>query len=53
VVMDEGLAQRSFDTISAMRGPLSKMKLIGDEVPVAADADIVSRYLGLVGRDPS
>jgi len=32
---------------------MSKMGLIGDEVAVAADADIASRYLGLVGRDPA
>jgi len=29
------------------------MKLVGDEVPVPEDADIVSRFLGLVSRDPS
>lgn len=52
-VIDEGLAQRSFDTISGMRESLAKMRLVGDEVPVSADADIVSRYLGLVGRDPN
>lgn len=52
-VLDEGLAQKSFDRISAMRPSLAKMRLVGDEVAVAADADIVSRYLGLVGRDPT
>ena len=52
-VIDEGLAQQSFDRISSMRESLAKMRLVGDEVAVPADADIVSRYLGLVGRDPS
>jgi uncharacterized protein (TIGR03086 family) len=51
--LDAGLAQRSFDTISAIRPNLAKMGLITDEVPVPADADIVDRYLGLVGRNPS
>lgn len=51
-VLDEGLAQTCYDTISSMREPLAKMKLVGEEVPVPADADIVSRYLGLVGRNP-
>ena len=52
-VIDERLAQSSYDRISAMRESLAKMRLIGEEVAVADDADIVSRYLGLVGRDPS
>lgn len=52
-ILDPRLAQLSYDRISAMRGSLAKMKLVGEEVPVPADADIVSRYLGLVGRDPS
>ena len=51
-VLDEELARRSYETISAMRPALAKMKLVGDEVPVPDDADIVSRYLGLVGRNP-
>jgi len=53
VVMDTELAQQSFDAISSMRPAMAKMGLIGDEVAVAADADIASRYLGLVGRDPA
>ena len=53
VALDEDLAQKSFDRISAIRPSLAKMHLVGDEVTVADDADIVSRYLGLVGRDPS
>ena len=51
-VLDPELAQQSYDRISAMREPLANMQLIGDEVPVPDDADIVSRFLGLVGRDP-
>lgn len=50
--LDEGLAQKSFDRISAMRPSLAKMRLVGDEVAVPDSADIVSRYLGLVGRNP-
>lgn len=52
-VIDEGLAQISYDRISAMREPLAKMHLVGEAVPVPDDADIVSRYLGLVGRNPN
>jgi hypothetical protein len=52
-VLDEGLAQQSYDRISSMREALAKMKLVGEQVPVPDDADIVSRYLGLVGRNPS
>lgn len=52
--LDEGLAQRSHDTVQSMRPALAKRGLVSEEaVEVAADADIVSRYLGLVGRDPS
>ncbi len=52
-VLDPGLARKSHDRISAMRPALVKMRLVGDEVAVPGDADIVSRYLGLVGRDPN
>jgi uncharacterized protein (TIGR03086 family) len=52
-VIDAGLAQQSHDRISAMRDGLAKMGLVGEQVLVSDDADIVSRYLGLVGRDPS
>ena len=51
-VLDEELVQQSYDRISAMREPLAKMKLVGEQVPVPGDADIVTRYLGLVGRNP-
>ena len=51
--LDENLARSSFERISALRPSLAKMRLVGDEVPVADDADIVSRFLGLVGRDPA
>ena len=50
--MDAGLTERVYDTISAIRPNLTKMQLIGDEVPVPEDADIYDRYLGLVGRNP-
>lgn len=52
-VLDDELAQLSYDRISSMRPSLAKMRLIGDEVAVAADAGIVDRFLGLIGRDPS
>lgn len=51
--LDEDLAQKSYDRISAMRPSLAKMRLVGDEVAVPDDADIVSRYLGMVGRNPN
>ena len=52
--LDEDLAQRSYDTIAPMRAVLAKRQLVAEtEVPVDPDADIVSRYLALVGRDPS
>ncbi len=51
--LDEDLAQKSYDRITAMRPALAKRKLVREEVPVPDDADIVSRYLGLVGRDPN
>lgn len=52
-LVDAALAQHAFDTISTMRAGLARMQLVGEEVAVPADADIVDRYLGLVGRDPS
>lgn len=51
--LDPDLAQRSFDTIAPMRATLAKRQLVSpEEVDVSADADPVSRYLGLVGRNP-
>ena len=51
--IDSELAQRSYDTIAPMRETLAKRKLVSpDPVEVGPDADPVSRYLGLVGRDP-
>jgi hypothetical protein len=35
-----------------MREALAARGLVGDAVAVPDDADIVSRFLGLVGRDP-
>lgn len=52
-VLDPDLAQRSFETITAMRDGLAAMQLLGDPVPVADDAPIADRFLGLVGRNPS
>lgn len=52
-VIDEGLAQQSYDRISSMRDALAGMKLVGEPVEVPDDADIVTRYLGLVGRNPA
>lgn len=52
-VLDPGLAELSHQRISAMRRSLAKMRLVGDEVPVPADAPITDRFLGLVGRNPS
>jgi uncharacterized protein (TIGR03086 family) len=51
-VLDEELARLSYERISAMRESLAKMRLIGDEVAVAADASYIDRFLGLIGRDP-
>jgi uncharacterized protein (TIGR03086 family) len=52
--IDPGLAERSYEVIGSMRPQLAKRRLVAaDPVPVADDADIVSRYLGLVGRDPA
>ena len=53
VHLDPDLARSSYETISAMRPVLAKRHLVAEEVAVPDDADIVSRYLGLVGRDPS
>lgn len=51
--LDPDLAQRSHDTIAPMREVLAKRKLVSPEpVDVGPDADAVSRYLGMVGRDP-
>lgn len=47
------LAELSYDVISGMHETAVKWGLISEPVEVPADADAVSRYLGLVGRDPS
>lgn len=47
------LAEVSHAVISGMHETAIKWGLVGDAVPVADDAGIVDRYLGLVGRDPS
>lgn len=46
------LAQASLERASAMAPGLRKNGLIGDEVSVAADASVVDRFLGVVGRQP-
>ena len=52
--LDADVAKRSYDTIAPLRELLAKRKLVTPEpVEVAPDADIVSRFLGLVGRDPA
>ncbi len=51
--IDPELAEHSHATIAPMRETLAKRKLVSpDAVEVPAEADVVSRYLGLVGRDP-
>ena len=52
--IDEGVAKRCYDTIAPVREVMAKRKLVAPSpVEVDAGADIVSRYLGLVGRDPN
>ncbi len=51
--LPEDVAQQMFDTIEPIRDRLAKRELISPApVEVGADADVVSRYLALVGRDP-
>jgi len=50
---DQQLAQASFDVLEPMAGDLRGMGLMGEAVEVAADADPMSRLLGLTGRDPA
>ncbi|MFT7648462.1 MAG: hypothetical protein ACI8Y4_003214 [Candidatus Poriferisodalaceae bacterium] len=49
----DDLVELSMGRIGAMRDALAGMKLIGDEVEVPADAPVMDRFLGLVGRNPS
>jgi len=52
--LDEDLVRQTFDTIAPMRDVMVKRGNIGEsQIEIADDANIVDRYLGLVGRDPS
>lgn len=52
--LDEAVVQKSYDTVAPVREVMAKRKLISAEpVEVSDDADIISRYLGLVGRNPA
>ncbi len=46
------LAQQSLERATALAPVLRKNGLIGDEASVAADADVVDRFLAFVGRQP-
>mgnify|MGYP001813106052 FL=1 len=50
---DAQLATASMAMMGPMLDTLRGMDLVGDEVAVAADADPVSRFLGMVGRNPA
>jgi hypothetical protein len=50
---DEQVAESAIATIEPMADTLRKMNLMGDPVDVAVDADAMSRFLGLTGRDPN
>ena len=47
------VAESAIATIEPMADTLRKMNLMGDPVDVPADADAMTRFLGLTGRDPS
>lgn len=50
---DQTVAESAIATIEPMADTLRKMNLMGDPVEVAADADAMTRFLGLTGRDPN
>lgn len=52
-ILDPEIAEKSYERISAMRPNLAKHGLVGDEVAADDDADIITRWLALVGRTPS
>ncbi len=52
-VADHDLAERCLATIAPMAATLRKWKLIGEPIAVVPGADPMSRFLGLVGRDPN
>jgi uncharacterized protein (TIGR03086 family) len=48
----DDVAEASIAVISANADMLREMGLMGDPVPVPADAPAMTRFLGLTGRDP-
>lgn len=46
------VAEATLEIIEPLADGLRSMKLIGDPVAVPADADPMTRFLGLAGRDP-
>ena len=49
---DEAVAQSAIDTIAPMADTLQKMQLMGPSIEVPADADAMTRFLALTGRNP-
>jgi uncharacterized protein (TIGR03086 family) len=49
----DDVAEASIAVISANADMLRQMELMGDPVEVHADAPAMTRFLGLIGRDPS
>ena len=50
---DPAVAQHVVDTITPMADMLRKYGVMGDPIAVPDDADAMTRYLGLTGRDPA
>ena len=50
---DQTMAQHVLDTITPMADTLRKYGVMGDPVAVEADADAMTQFLGLTGRDPN
>jgi len=46
------VAEATIATITPNANAFRAMQLMGDPVPVPADADAMTRFLGLTGRDP-
>ncbi|MDJ0771130.1 MAG: TIGR03086 family metal-binding protein [Ilumatobacter sp.] len=49
---DEGVAEAALATIAPMSETLRKMRLTAEPVDVPDDADAMTRFLGLTGRNP-
>ena len=49
----DDVAAAALGTIGPMAETLRKMQLMGDPVDVPGDADAMTRFLGLTGRDPN